>query len=474
MIQLRDYQNKLISDLRDSIKSGNKRLILCAPTGAGKTIMFSYLVSEHTKRGGRVLIFTHRTELLNQAGGTFEQFGIKAEYIKAGKEPDLQKNVHIAMVETFDRRMLKYSLFLKSRTMIIIDEAHLDTFTKLFPEIDKETIVIGATATPLRTGKQSCMSGFYQDLIQNVDTPDLIKLGFLSEAKTYGVNINMKGLKKKGDDYDTTQYYEENKIYEGVVQNWERICLNQKTILFASNVESSVKVCNEFLSKGYNAKHIDGTTPKKEREEILNWFDKTPDAVICNCGILNAGFDQKDIKCVILYRATTSLPLFLQMCGRGSRVCDGKKDFFILDFGNNIKRLDFWEEPRVWNIKKEEKKKKEGLAPKRECKNCNAILPAKTTECPYCGNKVEKSKEEAKNEIVELQLLSKKEKLQLANSVDLKEKARLAKNKVISPFWVLHNLTNYKDAVDFCGLMGYKNGFIELNKHRFKVFQNGR
>src|SRR5690625_5481532 len=95
---------------------------------------------------------------------------------------------------------------------------------------------------------------------------------------------------------------------------------------------------------------------KKERKEVLDWFDCTDDAALCNCSVLTTGFDQPDIETIILYRATTSLPLFLQMCGRGSRIHPGKKHFNILDFGENINRLGFWEEPRTWSLEKEDRK----------------------------------------------------------------------------------------------------------------------
>ena len=75
MIQLRDYQQEYIQSLRQSILSGKKRLILCAPTGAGKTVMFSFMVKNHLEKGGNVLVLTHRGELLNQANGTFEKIG---------------------------------------------------------------------------------------------------------------------------------------------------------------------------------------------------------------------------------------------------------------------------------------------------------------------------------------------------------------------------------------------------------------
>ena len=471
MIQLREYQQKLIDDLRLSIINKNKRIILCSPTGSGKTIMFSYMVSEHYKKGGKILIFTHRKELLSQTGSSFEKFGLTPKFIKAGHYPDLSENLHVSMIETFARRIEKYDYFLMTRTMIIIDEAHLENFTKLFPHISKDTLVIGATATPLRKGNQKSLDEFYTDIVQNIDTPDLIDLGYLSQAKSYGVQINLKQCKKIGDDFDTAKYYEENKTYNGVIENYERLVKHKKTLLFSSNVESSMRICSEFILKGYNAKHIDATT--KDRDLIFKWFDETSDAILCNCGIATTGFDQPDIEVVILYRATTSLALFLQMCGRGSRITQTKKEFYILDFGNNIDRLGLWEKERKWSLKKKEKK--EGVAPVKYCPDCAAILPIKTKICDYCGfvyQDTENQKEEA--EIVWLKELSKKSAMQKANRSGIEMKAKMAKLGVISPFWVLHQLTDIDEARFFISLMGYKKGFEYMNKNKFKVFQNGR
>ena len=46
--------------------------------------------------------------------------------------------------------------------------------------------------------------------------------------------------------------------------------------------------------------------------------------------------------------------------------------------------------------------------------------------------------------------------------------------KLINAFWVLHSKTDLQDARMFCKLMGYSKGFEEVNKHRFKVFRNGK
>jgi len=474
MIKLRKYQENLINSMREKFIEKHNKIILCSPTGSGKTIMFSFMASEHLKRGGKILVFTNRIELLKQTGGAFDKFNLNPKFIKATEISDLSGNLHICMIETFARRIEKFKEFqnfINTRTMIIIDEAHLGNFTKIFKHINNNTIVIGATATPFRKNNQEPLINFYSEIVQDVDTIDLIKLEYLASPQTYGVEINLKGIKKIGEDYDTSNYYENNKIFEGVVKNYEKLALDKKTILFASNVESSKRVCDEFISYGYNAKHIDALT--KNRTEIFEWYKETPNAILCNCGIATTGFDQPDIEVVILYFATTSIIKMLQCIGRGSRITENKKTFKILDFGNNIQRLGFWEDNRIWSLKSK-KKEKQGVAPVKYCPNCNAILPTKTKLCEYCNFEFVETKEEIQEKIyAELQLLTKKQAINMAQKSDIYKKAELCKAGVVNAFWVLHqmNPADINEARVFIKLMGWKSGFEFYNKNRFKVFQ---
>jgi len=228
MLKLRDYQEEYIQELRTQISQGKNRLILCAPTGAGKTVMFSFMVSEHLKRGGKAIIFTHRFELLKQASGAFNKLGLKANLISGKTKTDFKAPLHVSMVETFNRRKTELTNLLQEKTLIIFDEAHLLNFEKIMPLINDSSIVIGATATPYRKPKEAQLKDFYHAIVHKADTPDLINKNQLTQAKSYGISIDLKGLKKTATDYDTSSYYSENKTYQGVVKNWERIAKNTK------------------------------------------------------------------------------------------------------------------------------------------------------------------------------------------------------------------------------------------------------
>lgn len=479
MIELRPYQKKAIEETRKMILDGKKKFVFCSPTGSGKTYTFSFLVKSAIERGKRVLILTHRIELLTQAGGSLTNLGLIPEKIEAGKKIGyFAGQLYTAMIETISRRMdkLEYIQFVQSLDLIIIDECHFGNFDKFFSQIDKKTVVIGFTATPHREKNQKSLDEFYQGLIEVVSIPELINEGYLATPLSYGVKLDLSSVAKKGNDYDPDSlgsFMTDRKVYEGVIQNYKTICPGTKAICFCPNISSSKKLMNELVEAGLNAKHLDSEMTKKERQDILKWFKNTSDAMLCNVGILTTGFDEPTIETVILYRATKSLPLFLQMVGRGSRVINGVKEkFTILDFGNNIHEHDFWESERTWSLKK--KTKKHGSAPVKECKECGALLPASVMVCPHCDYEFPRSeKEKEKSEIAYLQLLSKKQVMSKAEKSSLEQKAMMAKAKLISPYWVLHKLKSRSEAEEFIKLMGYKKGWIHMNKDRFECLKNG-
>lgn len=465
MIELRNYQIKSVEALRKGIIEGVKKQILCAPTGAGKTVMFSYMVYNAVTKGKRVLIITDRIELLTQAGGTLSNFGLKPVEINATRKlGSLNAMLYVGMSQTLTRRIKNedYQRLFQSIDLIIIDEAHKQSFNSLLPYISEKCVVVGATATPYREKNQKCLSEFYKSIVEVVKISELIKLGFLASPNSYGVPVDLSGIKTSKGDYDEKQMgdkYTENKIYEGVYQNYQRLTPGKKAIIFASNIESSLKLVNDFKEKGLPIEHIDGTTPKAERKRILKWFSQTPNALISNVGILNAGFDEPNIEVVILYRATMSLSLFLQMVGRGSRVTESKREFHILDFGNNIKRHGFWENDRIWSLKK--KAKRDGVAPVKECPSCNALLAASVRECSYCGHYFEPTeKEQAEANIVELQKLSNREIIQMANTADFATLEMIQKAKGYSKGWIYHKLKTEKDLMEYAAWKGYKKEWV--------------
>jgi superfamily II DNA or RNA helicase len=474
MFELRQYQLKTIQSLRLKMSQGLKRLIMLCGTGGGKTIMFCFMISKALEKNRRCLILTHRTELLTQAGGTLEKFGLNPSVVNPKvKNLPTDNNLFVAMTKTIMARINKsntsqhYIEWLQSFDLIIIDEAHLQDFNSLLPYLNPNSFVIGATATAERKGNQTCLSKFYQYIVNEITISELIELGFLANPHSFGVTIDLSNIKTKGGDYDNDMVgdlFEKTQLYEGVYENYQRLTPNKKAIIFAPNIKSSLLLVEKLSDKGLPIKHIDGNTQDKEREHILKWFKETPNALISNVGILTAGFDEPNIEVVILYRATKSLPLFLQMIGRGSRTTEVKKDFYILDFGNNITRHGFWEQDREWSLIKKPKTK--GIAPVKDCK-CGALLRLNLQICPYCGFKFPPQKVKETIEVVLEKL--KKEDIDLYKQyqkfIKLEKKAL---DKGFKKGWLLYQLKTTKDFYDYEKYKNYKYGWA-----KYQIEQRG-
>ena len=446
---LRDYQQKLFTKTRLSF-ADHKAVVLCAPTGAGKTFIFSKILEAASKKRSRCLVITDRLELMKQAGGALNGLNLDFTEAAQGKEPDFKAQIACAMIETLSRRIKKdpvYKEWVSSFDLIIIDECHMASFNKLYPFISDRTFTLGVTATP-------SPSEFYKHIVQDVQISELIDLGFLATPKPFGLDVDMTGIKTRGGDFDNKQFGERltlNQKHVGCVVNWFRLAEDTKTLCFCSSVDSSKALAAEFNRRGKEAKHLDGKTPKKERQAMLDWFDKNPKAILCNVGILTKGFDQPDIETVILYRATKILSLFLQMVGRGGRIAKGKTSFTILDYGGNWQRFGGWDKDRTWSLKKKDKLK--GVAPVRFCDKCEFIQPLQLKVCPECGHVHPAATKKQILEFMKLHPLSPEGKKELLKAGDLEQLAMRVRLKELNPIHIMYSIKSYKEIkrfVRFC------------------------
>ena len=129
---------------------------------------------------------------------------------------------------------------------------------------------------------------------------------------------------------------------------YEQRAKGKKTLIFNAGISTSQQVYYTFKDAKYPVRHLDSTAPKTKRKEILEWFKKTPGAILTSVGILTTGFDEPTIQTIILNRATRSVSLYYQMIGRGSRVIPGKTTFDVIDLGNNAARFGFWAAGLEW------------------------------------------------------------------------------------------------------------------------------
>lgn len=382
MISLYPYQSRIISEIRSAWKSGRKSLIVCSPTGSGKTIIFSW-IAQHSR--ARVLIITHRIELLTETGGTLEQFGITPGLVTAGTRTPPTNQVVVAMTGTLKNRIKRWADWYNSFGLIVVDEAHQQDMDHIFP-VDSSRYVLGFTATPLRKGKMTPLSQNYEQLIEGPDVQELINLGYLVRDRYYGVEVDMRGVGRDSmGEYKTSEMFDRynvSSLYAGVVENWKRICPGTLTLVFCVNIEHTIRTAEAFREAGVQAEYLVSTEPRDRAGVIERW--KQMRGVLVNCGILTTGFNYRPIETIIVNRATTSVNLFLQMIGRGSRTAPDKDYFNLLDFGENATRLGHYRQQRAWSLDHTQSKV-EGVAGVKSCPKCQALVMTSARVCRYCG-----------------------------------------------------------------------------------------
>jgi superfamily II DNA or RNA helicase len=355
--ELYDYQKGDIDAIFERIDNASPQhhLLYQLPTGGGKTVIFSEIVRRYIqKHDKKVVVLTHRIELCKQTSKMLKGFGVKNKIINSNVKELPDQNDYscfVAMVETLKNRINDEKLHLDNIGLVIIDEAHYNSFRKLLSSF-KKAFILGVTATPLSSNIKLPMHQNYDELIVGDTIQSLINKGFLAKAITYSYDVGLTSLKvgingdytvKSSDDLYTNMAMQEKLLHAYTEKS-----LGKKTLIFNNGINTSLYVYETFREAGYDVRHLDNTSSTEERKDILHWFKHTPNAILTSVGILTTGFDEPTVETIILNRATKSLTLYFQMIGRGSRKLENKDEFTVIDLGNNAARFGLWSDPVNW------------------------------------------------------------------------------------------------------------------------------
>jgi len=381
--KLRPYQKQLIEDTRKALARGKRRLCIVLPCGGGKSVIAAAIAKLAISKGNNVLFMVHRIELCNQIRQTFIAFGVDLNYCEIG------------MVQTLTRRTGQVGL--NDPDVIITDEFHHGgamSYRSIYKAYPKAAI-IGFTATPIRMSTGG-LGDICDELITSVSTKWLIENGYLSPCKCYSVTLaDLSKLRVKRGEYDVSQLaalLETKTVYGETVKNYRLIADGKKTIVYTVSVESARQTAKLFRGNGYTAAALDGTTPKPEREQIMQDFRDNKISILCNCELFGEGLDVPDVECVILLRKTKSLTLYIQQSMRSMRF-KPDKTALIIDHVGNVFEHGFPQDDREWSLEVKKKKKDakeegelKGLAFKpKACPSCNVVLYQYESKCSECG-----------------------------------------------------------------------------------------
>jgi DNA repair protein RadD len=400
-IELRDYQHDVIAAFDREVAAGRKSIALVAPTGAGKTVILSDIARQYRSVGRSVLVLAHRREIITQTHKKLADHGVRAGIIQAGIDPRPLEQVQVASISTLWSRAFRSAAMLRpDADILIIDECHhatARTYKKIIEEYP-DAILLGLTATPCR-GDGRGLGGIFETMIQCPQVAELIARDHLVKSTVYApVDPDLRGVGTRNGDFVETQLadrMDRPKLIGDIVTHWHKFGERRKTVVFAVNVAHSIHLRDEFCRSGVKAEHVDGTTPKDERDAVLARLASGETELVTNCMVLTEGWDMPEVSCCILARPTKRMGLYRQMIGRVLRPAPGKSDAIILDHsgavylhGQPADHVEWTLDPDSHAVSPDHQARKEkggesggGLI---ECTQCSALRVG-GQPCPCCG-----------------------------------------------------------------------------------------
>jgi superfamily II DNA or RNA helicase len=396
---LHQFQQAAVERIEAVLATGEKRILLVAPTGAGKTVIASALIGRAVARYEPVLFLAHRREIIHQTEGKLTINGVRHGIIMAGDDKHLrpQELVQVASIDTLRARALnREAMPLPPARQVFIDETHharARTYERIL-QAYPDAAVIGLTATPCR-GDGRGLGNIFNAMVECPQVAELIDLGILVRARVYApVDPDLTGVRTQTGDYVIGQLsscMNTNELVGDIVTHWLRYGERRRTVVFAVDVAHSVHIRNEMIAAGVPADHLDANTPIHERDAILARLASGETKVVTNCMVLTEGWDMPEVGCCILARPTKQMGLYRQMIGRVLRAAEGKKDAIILDHSGACFRHGLPEDHVEWTLDVDARasnhahdRRKHGSEPElHECPACRALMTA--PPCRECG-----------------------------------------------------------------------------------------
>lgn len=317
-LKLRPYQQECV-DLIDHLNRGSYLCVLA--TGLGKTVIFS-----HIKRKGKMLILSHRDELVHQPIKYFDcPCGIEQAGVFSNGE-----EVVSASVQSLVRRLERFDP--KEFDIIITDEAHhcvASTYRKIY-DYFKPRLHIGFTATPNRADKVG-LREVYDKIIYKKDIRWGIENNYLSniDCITVDIGFDLSNVERNRNDFVTSKLDKvvNTKEYNRrVAEVYQEYAVGQ-TLIFTTSIDHANNLAE--LIPGSVA--VSSKTPLEERKQILIDFQQRKVRCLINCLLFTEGTDLPLVETIIIARPTTNQSLYMQMVGRGVRLHPDKKVLRLID-----------------------------------------------------------------------------------------------------------------------------------------------
>ena len=336
-IELRDYQQEAIDNLKKMREDGKTIALLYHATGVGKTITAA---TDAKAVGGRTLFLVNALKLASQAKETFAKVWPEAtlgEY--TGSQKDMTQTVIFATVQSNTKDLEKFSPM--DFDYLIVDECHhaaANTYQKIFTYFHPK-FILGLTATPERSDGEDMLE-LFQNVAHKMDLKTAVERGVLVPIRCIRVKTNIdltdvriNGIKYNSQDLESKLFIpERNQL---IVDTYLKYVNGKKTVIFCASVDHAAEIAKLLRDSGVKAEAISGRDRVEVREKILKDYETGSTNVLCACDLLNEGWDSPHTTVLFMARPTMSKTIYLQQLGRGTRRCPGKEDLLVVDFVDN-------------------------------------------------------------------------------------------------------------------------------------------
>lgn len=341
---LRPYQREAVEAVIGARKAGTRRLLICLPTGAGKTVIFSHLAKLAQRP---VLVLAHREELLSQACDKLRAALAEPQVVaieRGSERAPPGAKVLVCSIRSLHEERLARLLASRAPGLVIYDECHhaaaednlrvlrqLGVFAPNF-----SGTLLGFTATTAR-GDGKGLDAVFERIVYSRSLPELIEDGYLSKLRGFRIatSADLTRLTAGGADFREDELSEAVDIEARnalVARSIQELARDRRTITFCVTVNHARHLAYALNALGVTAGVVHGAMPSEARQQTLADFRAGKLHVVCNVAVLTEGFDDPGVSCVAMARPTRSEGLYAQCVGRGTRLSAGKKDCLILDF----------------------------------------------------------------------------------------------------------------------------------------------
>lgn len=327
----RDYQLEAKQAPIDFYMGGKRKSVLEMPTGSGKTIVAGGITQEFLPSYSYGMMLVPTLDLVSQTYEKFTNYFFDEDRlgIIQGENNVLGRWFTIASKDTLDDdfRLQHYIQSIKYRKLdlLIVDECHLsitDQYRKIIDTLLSDYgMLVGLSATPNRADGQSLAKIYTDGLSYIKDIWELIRDEYLADIESYEIEM--------GEHMHTLS----SDRYQIAYDSWYPLARNKRTLIFGKNMTDVRNFFDFFTAKGVVCHIITGKTPEGERKIVYKAFAQGSIQVLINFGVMTTGNDIPEIECIMLDRFTDNLMLWIQMVGRGLRLCSriGKTKCIVLN-----------------------------------------------------------------------------------------------------------------------------------------------